>query len=134
MDQRLVPGETQEHIRLELDTIFAPLRAKHPHLMVTIEPFGPTRGGPSETDVVHALVTDALRTGSRGRRKRSRPCGFTLNSDMTIFREHGVPTIILGPGDPKIAHQPDEFVPADELVAAARIYAGRMRESPGLVP
>lgn len=41
-----------------------------------------------------------------------------------IARFHGVPTIILGPGDiNNQAHQPDENVRIDDLETAARAYA-----------
>lgn len=132
LDRRLVPGETPDQVRAEIEEILAALRKKHPGLQVGIERFAPTTGGPSETEVGHPLVAAALKVVSRIRGGPARPRGFTLNCDMTIFREHGVPTIILGPGDPKIAHQPDEFVPVDELVAAARAYVGLMLETLGL--
>ncbi len=133
VDRRLVPGETADRVTAELEAIFGGLRARHPDLQVVIDRFGPTTGGPSETEITHPLVQAALTAVSRVRGGRARPHGFTLNCDMTIFREHGVPTVILGPGEPKIAHQPDEFVPVGELVTAARIYAGLMVDSLGLV-
>ena len=34
-----------------------------------------------------------------------------------------VPTIIFGPGDAALAHQPDEHVEIAEMVQAARVYA-----------
>jgi len=34
----------------------------------------------------------------------------------------GVPTLILGPGDPALAHQPNEWVEIGEMEKAARIY------------
>ena len=35
----------------------------------------------------------------------------------------GIPTVNFGPGDPSIAHQSDEFVPIDELIAATKMIA-----------
>jgi acetylornithine deacetylase/succinyl-diaminopimelate desuccinylase family protein len=132
VDRRLIPGETQEDVRAEVEAVFASLRAKHPALDVRIGRFGPTTGGPSETDARDPLVLAGLKSVSRVLGRRARPRGFTLNCDMGIFREHGVPCLILGPGDPKLAHQPDEFVPVDQLVAATRIYAGLMLDGLGL--
>ncbi len=132
VDRRLVPGETPDQVKTELETIFAAIRAKHPALQLQVERFGPTTGGPSETDISHPLVVAALQEVSRVLGTRARPRGFTLNCDMTIFRAHGVPTVILGPGDPKIAHQPEECVPVSQLVAATRIYAGLMLTCLGL--
>jgi succinyl-diaminopimelate desuccinylase len=33
-----------------------------------------------------------------------------------------VPVIICGPGDPALAHQPNEFVEISQLVEAAKIF------------
>lgn len=41
-----------------------------------------------------------------------------------VSRDLGVPAVVLGPGDLNTqAHQPDESVAVDDLVAAARVYA-----------
>lgn len=40
----------------------------------------------------------------------------------------GIPAVICGPGDPGMAHQPDEFVPVAEVELAARIYARAAEE------
>jgi succinyl-diaminopimelate desuccinylase len=37
--------------------------------------------------------------------------------------ELGIPIVTCGPGDRLIPHQVDEFVRADEIVEAAKIYA-----------
>jgi acetylornithine deacetylase/succinyl-diaminopimelate desuccinylase-like protein len=36
---------------------------------------------------------------------------------------HGVPCLGFGPGDEKLAHARDEFVPVDEVVKACAFYA-----------
>jgi acetylornithine deacetylase/succinyl-diaminopimelate desuccinylase-like protein len=49
--------------------------------------------------------------------------GFNMATDGRYFSKAGFPTIIYGPGDPKLAHVPDEWVGVDEVVAATRAYA-----------
>ena len=38
------------------------------------------------------------------------------------FRSTGAAGVVLGPGSIDMAHQPDEYVPADELARAVLIY------------
>jgi len=50
--------------------------------------------------------------------------GMTYGADMRLLvNEGGIPTILFGPGDVRKAHQPDEFVPVDELITAAHTLA-----------
>jgi acetylornithine deacetylase/succinyl-diaminopimelate desuccinylase-like protein len=46
--------------------------------------------------------------------------------DLVHFAAVGTRGIVLGPGALDVAHQPDEFVPVDELVTAAGIYRDLM--------
>jgi succinyl-diaminopimelate desuccinylase len=48
---------------------------------------------------------------------------FNMASDGRYFSRAGFPTIIYGPGDPRLAHVPDEWVGVDEVLAATRAYA-----------
>lgn len=50
--------------------------------------------------------------------------GMPYGADMRLLvNQGGIPTMMFGPGNIRVAHQPDEHVPADELVAAARTLA-----------
>jgi acetylornithine deacetylase/succinyl-diaminopimelate desuccinylase-like protein len=49
--------------------------------------------------------------------------GFSMASDGRFFAEAGYPTIIYGPGDPSLAHVPDEWVGVDEVLDATKAYA-----------
>jgi acetylornithine deacetylase len=51
---------------------------------------------------------------------RAEPYG----ADMQMFVNHGgTPCVIFGPGDVKVAHSADEFVPIDEVETCARVLA-----------
>jgi acetylornithine deacetylase len=46
--------------------------------------------------------------------------GVTYGADMRLLvNVGGVPTVLFGPGDVRVAHMADEYVPIDELCAAA---------------
>lgn len=49
--------------------------------------------------------------------------GQSSHTDMGWLVNSGIPTINLGPGEPGVAHQSNEFVPESELVDAARVFA-----------
>lgn len=49
--------------------------------------------------------------------------GAGCHTDMGLLDRVGIPTVNLGPGDPRKAHQADENVSVEELGAAAGIYA-----------
>ena len=49
--------------------------------------------------------------------------GATYGSDLRLLTAAGVPTLHYGPGDARLAHGPDERVPVDEVLTAARTLA-----------
>ncbi len=70
---------------------------------------------------VVTAVRDAHRvvTGSQ-----AKLTGVPYGSDMALLVNHGdTPTVLYGPGDVRRAHAPNEFVPVDEVVMAARTLA-----------
>ncbi|HJR03435.1 MAG TPA: M20 family peptidase, partial [Methylomirabilota bacterium] len=56
-------------------------------------------------------------------RRAAKYGGVPGSTDGTILRmELGIPIVTCGPGDRLIPHQVDEFVRAQEVVEAAKIY------------
>lgn len=54
--------------------------------------------------------------------------GLTYYTDAAVLQPPtGVPTIIFGPGDDRLAHQPDERVDVQQVLAAAHCYAAFAR-------
>jgi acetylornithine deacetylase/succinyl-diaminopimelate desuccinylase-like protein len=51
------------------------------------------------------------------------PVNFGAAMDGTWLQAAGIPTIVFGPGEVKIAHGRDEYVVLDEIFAAARSLA-----------
>ena len=50
--------------------------------------------------------------------------GEPYGADMQMFvNDGGTPCVIFGPGDVKVAHSADEYVPLDEVEACARVLA-----------
>lgn len=53
--------------------------------------------------------------------------GEPYGADMRLFVDAGTPCVIFGPGDVRVAHSADEFVPLDEVETCARVLATWVR-------
>jgi succinyl-diaminopimelate desuccinylase len=121
VDRRIVPGETVEGTRVEILAIAERVIAGMPGLSVTVE--GRWMGlEASLTEDDHPLVRSMVAANAYLGYDTT-ISGFSMGTDGRFFSQQGVPTIIYGPGDPKLAHIPNEWVGIDEVMAATRAYA-----------
>lgn len=126
IDRRTMPGEDPHDI---LEQLLAKARAdiqatafdghERVELAGAVDMIMPGFRTDPESPLVHA-ATRALAAVD----VEPRVTGWTAACEGGfIAAHHGCPTIILGPGDINTqAHQPDERVEVDDLVAAARAY------------
>ncbi len=122
VDRRLVPGETHDRCDAELSAMLAELGTTRPGLVV-----GPPEvivaTVPSETPAQQRVVTAALGAVARvSGEPAGEAVGFNAGCDMSKLVHAGIPTVICGPGSLAQAHGPDEFVNADEVIAAVSVY------------
>lgn len=119
-------GESPDDARAELEGAVARAGAEDPWLREhppVVEWWG-GRFEPADIAPDHPLVralSGAHRdlTGEEPGRK-----GVPYGADMRLLaKDGGTPTVLYGPGDVRLAHGPDESVPVDELVEAARTVA-----------
>ena len=75
-------------------------------------------------DSRHPLVRTAMKALSKALGKRIEPDVVTYASDAAILAEHGLPTILFGPGEPSMAHVRDERIPLGQMREAAKGYLG----------
>jgi succinyl-diaminopimelate desuccinylase len=121
LDRRLLPGETLDAALDELHALLT--RAKREHGVQAELAAVRTAAGPTETAVDDPLVRAAVAI-SRGHGATSpQPGGLTGGCDLVHYRDAGAVGIVLGPGSLDVAHQPDEYVPTDDLARAAMIYS-----------
>ena len=120
VDRRIVPGEDPEACRLEVEEIATRAIANVPGTSVNVE-FGPGFKGkkasvaPTDAPLVQAMLGANERLGLS-----TEPTGFSMGTDGRFFEQQGIPTIIYGPGDPSLAHKPDEWVGIDEVMEATK--------------
>ncbi len=81
-----------------------------------------TKAGSTETSVDDPLVRNAVAISRAHGVTFPQPGGLTGGCDLVHFADVGSVGIVLGPGSLDVAHQPDEYVPKDDLVRAALIY------------
>jgi acetylornithine deacetylase/succinyl-diaminopimelate desuccinylase-like protein len=127
VDRRLVPGETKESVLKEVDEILAGVKRSIPELDWQVIPFQ-RPDGQDEFSPPNLTAHDhpfAASVREAYRRVTGRIPGTFVDwgggTDARIFRETGVPAIVLGPtGDGH--HGADEYVDVDALVQLAHIY------------
>jgi acetylornithine deacetylase len=100
------------------DLLLPKMRARHADANITLKRRSFVPGlVPEENEEAAALALQW--TG--GNRTYAVPYG----TEAGIFRGHGIPTVICGPGDIAQAHQPNEFV-ARAQIAACEAFMAKM--------
>ena len=120
IDRRIVPGESPDDNVREIRDIAERAISAIPGTQVEVRGLGLTPAMMSEPDspVVQAMLEANGRLGLN-----TELTGFSMGTDGRHFAAVGIPTIIYGPGDPALAHIPDEWVGIDEVMEATRAYA-----------
>jgi acetylornithine deacetylase/succinyl-diaminopimelate desuccinylase-like protein len=122
MDRRLLPGETREAAMQEIQESLDEFARSVEPLRYELYSQGEVATNVNTPDD-HPFVSLANRalgdvTGE------SRPLtGYVQTSDGRWFAGGDLPIIIFGPSDPAVAHAPDEHVPVEQVVEAARTLA-----------
>ncbi len=121
VDRRLVPGERPQEVVAEIREIALRATTDMPGIAVEVGevfPGGVATSTPSDSPLVQAMAGANERLGLS-----TDLGGFSMATDGRFWARQGIPTIIYGPGDPKLAHVPDEWIGIDELLHATRAYA-----------
>ncbi len=121
VDRRIVPGEVPDECVAEIDRIAQAVVASIPGITVEVRPAYPGRA--STPSVVDDPLVQAMLGANERLGLSTEPTGFSMGTDGRFFADAGYPTIIYGPGDPKLAHIPDEWVGIEEILDATRAYA-----------
>jgi succinyl-diaminopimelate desuccinylase len=120
LDRRLLPGETLDAAMDDLNAMLT--RAKRDHGVDAGIAAIRTKAGSAETAVDDPLVRNAVAISRAHGVTFPQPGGLTGGCDLVHFHDVGAVGVVLGPGSLDVAHQPDEYVPKDDLARAALIY------------
>ncbi|MEE9585741.1 MAG: M20 family metallopeptidase [Nitrososphaerales archaeon] len=122
VDRRLLPHESSDDAKAEVEDILRRLRKEDPSLKTELKVVLSREGAVTGIDeqVVHLskeAAEEVLGT-------EVEVSGSPATSDMTIFvNQASIPTVLLGPGRLGTAHITDEYVEVDQVVGAAKIFA-----------
>ncbi len=121
VDMRTVPGQDHQTIFRQVENLIADLRQRIPDFEASVRVVNdrmPVEASPEEPVVQGFLDIVAEVTG-----ERPVPKGVRYYTDAIAFVPVlKTPMIICGPGDAKLAHQPNEHVEISKLVHSAKIF------------
>ena len=124
------PAEAEADLRSAIETACADddFLQDHP---ATVEITG-GRFGSARVPSDHPLPVGLAAAAERVTGRRPALLGEPYGADMQMFVNHGdTPCVIFGPGDVRVAHSADEFVPLDEVETCARVLVEWVRSEIG---
>lgn len=120
VDRRILPGETSEGAAEEIKAIAERVVRQFPGMSVEVS--GRVGGRATLLDADAAIV-HAMSAANQALGIAPEPIGYNMATDGRHFAAAGIPTIIYGPGDPALAHVPNEWIGIDEVMEATKAYA-----------
>lgn len=120
VDLRTLPGQDHAAIIRDVRDMAAELVSTVPGLAIEVNTGNDMP--PVETPVEHPLIRSAVAAVTDVTHALTSVRGATYYTDGGMWVERGIPMVIFGPGDDKLAHQPNERVPVAHLVRATRGY------------
>ena len=120
VDLRTVPGQDHDAIVREVRDMAAELESTTPGLRLEVNTGNDMP--PIETPVEHPLVRHAADAVEAVVGRAPAVRGATYYTDGGMWVQSGIPMVIFGPGDDKLAHQPNERVPVEHLALATGGY------------
>ncbi len=136
IDRRMILGETEEKIILEMDNLLNGLnditwRFKDSEgeswtgMKFAFHNFMPAW----EISENHPLVLKCVSLIEKVRGSNPEIFKFSGSTNATVTAGmYNIPTIIVGPGNLSVAHARDEFCPIEDIIEASLIYAGMVIE------
>lgn len=120
IDRRILPGETSEGAAGEIRIIAEQAIERWPDMRVEVEG---RAGGRATMNDPDSPIVKAMAAANSALGINPEPTGYNMATDGRHFAAAGIPTIIYGPGDPALAHVPNEWVGIDEVMEATKAYA-----------
>ncbi len=127
LDIRTVPGQSHAQITAEVRQLAEAVAAEWPGVGIDVQA---TNDKPPLATAADHPVVQAARQVSYAVRDQAaivRGAAYMTDGALLAGTTH-TPAIVCGPGLESLAHQADEYVEVEELLAAVRLYAGLVAE------
>jgi succinyl-diaminopimelate desuccinylase len=122
LDIRTVPGQDNDQILNDIETMLKEASDRS-QCAYGYQIYIINRMDSVSTDESDDFVKLAARTGKDHLNLNLKPLGVNYYTDASVYWPHlHVPTIIIGPGSPQLAHQPNEYVEIDRFIESIRYY------------
>jgi len=120
IERRTVPGETVASVVDEVRDAFARVAARRPAFDASVRVI--TAQGPSDVSP-EAAVVQSLTRAIESEGMTATIEGMSAWTDAAILNEAGIPSICFGPGDIRLAHAAEEWIPVAEIERATAVLA-----------
>jgi putative selenium metabolism hydrolase len=121
VDRRYLPSESAESVKRELEGLIGQVRTEDPRFEAEVtlaKNFPPYYCRPEE-EVVKVLQGARRKViGEEGKFG-----AWRFGVDGTFIHRAGIPCAGFGPGNEDLAHTPEDYIPVDDLIRAAKVYA-----------
>jgi succinyl-diaminopimelate desuccinylase len=120
VDLRTVPGQDHDAIVRDVRDLASELESTTPGLRLEVNVGNDMP--PVETPLGHPLIRHTTEAAEAVMGGAPRVRGATYYTDGGMWVGTNIPMVIFGPGDDKLAHQPNERVAVEQLTLATRGY------------
>ena len=120
IDRRFLPEESLFEVEKQISDIIDEFRRSDSDFKAELKIL--LRGSPINTSPDEKLVKVA-QSVNIDLNLNGEPSGYKQASDGRFFADKKIPTIIIGPSDPKVGHTSNEYVELDDVVTTTKIYA-----------
>lgn len=118
-DVRLLPGMENDSIREAIRNIIIPISSKH-HVSIELSPLFPGTSAFANENSELSAIAEKL-TGHA-------PGTVAFGTEAPFLQQLGMDTIIMGPGDIDLAHQPDEYMALDQVQPCIKLLQNLIRQ------
>ncbi|MFB0559863.1 MAG: M20 family metallopeptidase [Candidatus Lokiarchaeia archaeon] len=119
-DRRMIPGETGDEVTSEFQEIINSIKKEDAEFDATLQM---VMGLPPMDTPIDLPFIKCLDEAVEHVFGQTNYAGIAGSTDAALFSQHGIPSIVFGPGHLSKAHTSDEYIEISQLKKAAEIYA-----------
>jgi len=120
IERRTIPGETPAHVVKELESACERVNERSANFRAEVKQ---TFAQPPSDVAVDTPIVAALSRAIEEGNEKTRIAGMTAWTDAALLNAAGIPAICFGPGDIRLAHAAEEWIPIAEIERATEILA-----------